>query len=373
MRVLHVTPCYPPTWAYGGIPRVVYALARAQAAAGHEVHVWTTDAMSETTRSGMPPMREEHGITVHVSRLWSNRLAWHHQLYLPGSGVPAVAPQVVHLHGHRHLLNWRAFRMAREAGIPVVHMPHGTAPRLERKPLLKRAWDVAFDGRIPHEADRVVAVSKAEVRQLLALGVPGDRVVRIPNPVHLEEFDDLPARGTFRAAWGLGSAPIVAYLGQVTPRKGVDRLVSAFEGGLEGATLVIAGAARGMALPQAAGVLTTGTLEGRDRLALLVDADVLVYPSTHEVFGLVPLEGLLCGAPVVVGDDCGCGELIHEAGAGLTVGSSVEELRGHIRLLLNDRPRAAAMVERGRAHIAAHLDPHRVANAHLALYEHLCR
>jgi glycosyltransferase involved in cell wall biosynthesis len=371
MRVLHVTPCYPPTWAYGGIPRVVYALARAQAALGHEVHVWTTDAMSETGRSEMPAVRVENGVTVHVSRLWSNRLAWRHQLYLPQGSVPAVRPDVVHLHSHRHLLNWRAFRMARQAGVPVVHMPHGTAPRLERKQRLKRAWDAAFDGCVPYEADRVVAVSKAEVRQLLALGVPGNRVARIPNPLHLEEFEMLPARGSFRAAWGLGPAPIVAYLGQVTPRKGVDRLVAAFAHGLEGATLVIAGAARGMSLPTGPGVLTTGTLEGRDRLALLVDADVLVYPSTHEVFGLVPLEGLLCGAPAVVGDDCGCGELIHEAGAGLTVGSSTDELRSHIRLLLQDRVRAAAMVERGRAYIAAHLDPRKVAAAHLALYEQL--
>lgn len=373
MRVLHVTPCYPPTWSYGGIPRVVYALARAQAAAGHEVHVWTTDVMDEKTRSGMPARREEHGVTVHVSRLWSNRLAWSHQLYLPSTPVPDMSPDIVHLHGHRHLLNWQAHRLAKRLAVPVVHTPHGTAPRIERKQLLKQVWDLCFDGRTPHEADRVVAVSKAEVRQLLALGVPGDRIVRIPNPVQLDEFEDLPAKGSFRAAWGLGDGPLVTYLGQVTPRKGVDRLVQAFEGGLDGATLVIAGAARGMALPRVDGVLTTGTLEGKERLALLVDTDVLVYPSTHEVFGLVPLEGLLCGAPVVVGDDCGCGELIHEAGAGLTVGSSVEELRGHIRVLLRDRERAEQMVSRGRAHIAAHLDPHRVAAAHLDLYEQLCR
>ena len=219
----------------------------------------------------------------------------------------------------------------------------------------------------------MVAVSKAEVRQLLALGVPGDRVERIPNPLHLEEFAELPPRGSFRAAHGLGPAPIVAYLGQITPRKGVERLVAAFAEGLDGAMLVVAGAARGMALPRGPGVLTLGTLEGRDRLALLVDADVLVYPSTHEVFGLVPLEGLLCGAPAVVGDDCGCGELISEAGAGLTVGSSPEELRSKIRLLLHDRVRAVGMVERDRAYIAAHLDPGRVAAAHVALYERLCR
>ena len=53
-----------------------------------------------------------------------------------------------------------------------------------------------------------------------------------------------------------------------------------------------------------------GLLTGRARLDLLADADVVVYPSADEVFGLVPLEALLCGTPVVVADDSGCGEVV---------------------------------------------------------------
>jgi glycosyltransferase involved in cell wall biosynthesis len=67
--------------------------------------------------------------------------------------------------------------------------------------------------------------------------------------------------------------------------------------------------------------LFPGVLEGRDRLAALVDAGVVVYPSRDEIFGLVPLEALLCGAPVVVSDDCGCGEVIQRTGGGQVVGS----------------------------------------------------
>ena len=78
-------------------------------------------------------------------------------------------------------------------------------------------------------------------------------------------------------------------------------------------------------------VVFTGLLEGRERLELLAAADVLVYASQTEVFGLVPFEGLLCGAPVIVSDDCGCGELITEAGAGLLVRyGDVEGLRERV-------------------------------------------
>ncbi len=374
MRVLHVTPCYPPTWAYGGVPRVVYALARAQAAAGLDVRVWTTDAFDEKGRAEVAPRRVEDQVDVRVTRLGSNRLAWHHQLYLPTSMPPLDGVDVVHLHAHRHLLNFLAFRGARARGLPVIHTPNGTLPRIERKVAVKAVWDAIFDGDVPRRADRVVAVSKAEVRQLLAAGVGADRVARIPNPVHLDELAARPPRGTFRAARGLGEGQLVVYLGQISPRKGVDRLVDAFAGGaLAPARLVVAGTARGMAPPGGEGVTYTGTLGGEERLALLVDADVVVYPSADEVFGLVPFEGLWCGAPVVVGDDCGCGELVVEAGAGLLAPhGDVVALRAAIRQVLGDGAAAAAMVARGRRYIEAHLSPARVAAAHAALYESVC-
>ncbi len=67
------------------------------------------------------------------------------------------------------------------------------------------------------------------------------------------------------------------------------------------------------------GIIFTGLLRGRERLEALADADVAVYASRDEAFGLVPLEALLCGTPVVVGDDAGCGEVISATGGGLLV------------------------------------------------------
>lgn len=373
MRVLHVTPAYPPTWAYGGIPRVVYGLARAQRQAGIDVRIWTTDVFDATRRSGLPARSIIDDIEVVVTRVLSNRLAWGQQLYLPTSAPPMDGVDVVHLHSHRHLLNFLAWKAARRQGLPVVQTPNGTAPRIERKIAVKAIWDRLFDGDIPRDADRVIATSKAEIRQLLQIGVPADRVVRIPNGLYLDEFRDTPPRGTFRARYGLGDGPLVSYLGQVTPRKGVQHLVEVFkDGALAPARLVVAGATRGMELPEAPEVLYTGTLEGNDRLALLADTDVLVYPSSAEVFGLVPFEGLMCGAPVVVGDDCGCGELITEANAGrLTPYGDVPRLRAAIQGLLSDRATADAMVARGQKYIAANLDFHHIARTHIQLYESL--
>ena len=60
-------------------------------------------------------------------------------------------------------------------------------------------------------------------------------------------------------------------------------------------------------------------LRDRERLEALADADVLVYPSQDEIFGLAAVEALLCGTPVVVSDDSGCGEIVRGVGGGAVI------------------------------------------------------
>lgn len=380
MHVLHVTPYFPPTWAYGGIPRIAWGLTRELVRQGVRVTVWTTDAFDGASRSSEPRDRQLEGVRVLTSRNASNDLAYTHQLFLPRKpwldGLEGV--DLVHLHGHRHLLNNVAVDAARRWGVPYVMTPNGTLPRHERKVGAKWAWDALVSGRVPGGAARMIAVSKPEIGQFRAAGIPQERIVTIPNGLMLDEFDDLPEPGTFKARWKLPRRrKLVAYLGQVSPRKGVDHLVAAFQDrALPDATLVIAGndmggmaAARAKADPS---VVFTGLLSGRERLRLLVDADVLVYASTDEIFGLVPFEGLMCGTPVVVGGDCGCGQLIGEAGAGLLVKhADVEGLRLRIRTLLDDPVAAGAMVSRGRRYVQERLSFEVVAAQHRRLYEEL--
>lgn len=378
VHVLQVSPYFPPTWAYGGIPRIVDGLSRALVAAGARVSVLTTDAFDGKQRASVASVRDHHGVTVHTLRNLSNRAAYVHQLFLPLGGGAALATlgdvDLVHLHGHRHLLNNLAVGWAQRRGLPYVMTANGTLLRHERKVGVKLGWDLLVAGRVPSGAARCIAVSAADVAQHHQAGIAPQRIVRIPNGLDLGEFEALPARGGFRRQHGLGDRPLVAYLGQISPRKGVEHLVAAFrDHAMAPAVLVVGGNDMGGLAAAAAGagddVLFTGLLEGPQRLALLADADVLVYPSTDEVFGLVPFEGLLCGAPVVVGDDCGCGELIAEAGAGLLVRhGDVDGLRARINTLLSDRVAARAMVARGHRYVTERLGFGRVAAQHLDLY-----
>ncbi len=381
LHVLQVTPYYPPTWAYGGIPRIVYGLSRALVTAGTTVSVWTTDALDESSRSKVPTHRVDEGVNVFVSKNLSNRLAYGQQLFLPlnyRAALESVGPvDLIHLHGHRHLLNNAAIGFAKRHNIPWVMTPNGTLPRHENKVAPKAIWDALIANRVPAGASKMIAVSGVEVGQMRRAGIPQDKIAQIPNGLTLEEFSNLPQKGSFRNKYKI-KGPIVAYLGQISPRKGVSHLVEAFrDHNMMGATLVVGGNDMG-AMAQAKSiastvsgerVIFTGLLEGDDRLALLVDADVLVYPSTDEIFGLVPFEGLLCGAPVVVGGDCGCGQLIQQAGAGLLVKhADVEGLRDRILTLLGDRVAAEAMVNRGKSYINSNLGFSKIAQDHIALY-----
>jgi glycosyltransferase involved in cell wall biosynthesis len=384
LRVLQVVPYFHPAWAYGGIPRLAWGLSRALRERGHEVSVVTTDALDAASRLPAGPV-DVGGIPVVRLRNLSNSLAYYHQLFLPLGAGPALAgalssADVVHLHGWWHALNNVAVAAARRAQVPVVATPNGTLLALERKIGIKSAWDAVLGRPVFDAVSRWIAVSRAELAQFAQRGVPRERSHLVHNGLDLGEFERLPARGSFRAARGLGQRPLLLYLGKLTPRKGVQHLIAALPHLRAGdPVLVIAGNDMGVgdALQQQARelglsdrALFVGLLQGEERLAALADADVLVYPSSDEIFGLVPFEGLLCGTPAVVSDDCGCGELVAEARAGELVrfGDS-EGLARAMDGLLQDGRRRAGMVARGRRFIEQQFAWPKIAAQTEAVYE----
>jgi glycosyltransferase involved in cell wall biosynthesis len=358
LRVLHVTPYFTDAWAYGGIPRVAHSLARGLARRGHQVTVCTTDAHDGSTRlPAAPSARTEDGVDVRTFANASNRLAYHWQFFVP-LGLDAYLRRhaasfdVAHLHACRNLPGALAAYHLRRSGVPYVLAPNGTAPRIERRRLAKLAFDIVAGRRVLAGAARVLAVSDAERVELRALGVDASAIRTIPNPVDLDEFASPVVRGAFRRRLGLSPGPLVVYLGKLTPRKRLDVVARAFATlRCPDARLVIAGndmgsAAATRSLIHALGVesrtLFTGLLRGRARLEALADADVVVYPSEHEIFGLVALESLLTGTPVVVADDSGCGEIVRHAGGDVVPLGDADALAAAIDRVLDDPPRARA-------------------------------
>lgn len=343
LRILHVAPYSGQAWAYGGIPRLASSLVSGLARAGHDVTFVTTDVRDQgarldgdvdADRAGDEHDRARGGVRLRTFRNVSNRLAYDWQLFTPVGLTTfmkrhAARFDVAHIHACRNLPGAIAAHYLQRAGVPYLLAPNGTAPNIERRRAAKSLFDAIAGRRVMAGARRMLAVSDAERRQFADLGVSGDRVRVVPNPIDLDEFSTPPVRGRFRRAYGLGSRPVVLYLGTLTPRKRIGDLVRAAQQlRTDEASLVIAGndmgeEARLRRLVQECGLDArtrfTGLLVGRSRLEALADADVVVYPGDHEIFGLVPLEALLCGTPVVVGNDSGCGEVVTAVGGGLLV------------------------------------------------------
>ncbi len=386
LKILQVVPYFYPAWAYGGIPRVVYELSRELVRMGNLVSVYTTDVLDERSRCG-DRGREVviDGIRVQYFRNVSNRLAYDAQLFLPLGFSRNMREtignfDVIHLHGHRNLLNSSVRHIALSAGKPYVLSGHGTVVNIERRILAKAVFDRISGNRVLADASAFVAVSEHEIQQYRSMGIPREKISVIYNGIDPEEFiADLGAIGP-RRRYGLEDKRIVLYLGKITPRKGVDILVRAFAALRDpDVVLIIAGNDMGFRREVEAivrekevngRVFFTGLLTGGEKSAAYRDADVLVYPASHEIFGLVPFESIMCGTPVIVTDDCGCGEIIRREQIGLAVRyGDVEDLRAAIVQTLDDRTGAAERTRKGREFVLKSLNWQTIARQHAILYD----
>ena len=358
LRILFAAPAWWPAVAFGGPIPVARELTRQLVARGHEVEVVTTtlvDLQQQTggrTRVELVDGARVHYLATPLRYRWMGITPT-----LPAALARLVRPDVVHVLGFRDVVTTGAAAWARVRRIPYVLEPLGMfRPRL-RKVALKRGLDATLYRGVAGGAAAVVAASGRERDDVVACGVPRERVhVRgngFPDP-----DSQPPSGGVLRRDLGIGEAEqIVLYVGRIADGKGIDLLVDAL-GELTGAHLVLAGpddrhgATERVRTAQAAGA-TAGRVHllGPDReppTRLLGEADVFALPSAGESFGMAAAEAAAFGVPVVVTDRCGVADFFAE-GEALVVpyeGAAVTEA---LRRLLSDRSLRLRLGEGGRA------------------------
>jgi len=196
---------------------------------------------------------------------------------------------------------------ARLLGVPCVVKLHGSDINVIAKlpaPRRLTAWALS-------RAARVVAVSRALGDEVVALGVPRDRIALVMNGVDGELFRPRD-RTAARAELGLGSEPLVVYVGNLKVDKGVLDLAEAWKR-VDGASLAVIGGGPAKQALEAAGVPRM-TVVGPQPLARIpiwmAAADVIVLPSHNEGTPNVVLEALACGRRVVATNVGGIPDLI---------------------------------------------------------------
>jgi len=244
------------------------------------------------------------------------------------------------IHAHYWLSGAVGLALRRRWAVPLVQMFH-TLGRLkndvshngaEREPDVR----IAEEARIVGAADRIVASTVVERAHLIEhYAADPSRIAVIPCGVDTELF--MPgAQAAARAALGLGDEPHLLYVGRQTPIKGLETLLDAMArlraAGTPARLSIVGGDAdepldgHEAALRERLGRLGLGkavTFVGaqpQDRLpAWYVAADATVLPSYYESFGMVALEAMACGSPVVASRVGGLQTTVRDRVTGLLV------------------------------------------------------
>ena len=243
------------------------------------------------------------------------------------------------LHGNYWLSGVVGLALRARWGAPLVQMFHtlgalknGAGIAAEREPALR----LAEERRIVAAADRLVAANAIERNELVtAYGADASRVAVIPCGVDTDVFTPGDAMAA-RAALGLPPGPLLLYVGRIAPIKGLETLLDAV-GCLRGAgtpaRLAVVGGEtdeptdgheadvrrRASALALGDAVTFVGAQPQQRLREWYVAADVTVLPSYYESFGMVALEAMACGSPVVASRVGGLQTTVRDGVTGLLV------------------------------------------------------
>lgn len=304
----------------GGMNVYVGELGGELAARGIEVDLFTrwNDPAAKQIVEMAPGFRIVHVKAGEIAPVEKNELPDHLPEFLNTMrefvGRQGLEYDVVH--SHYWLSAWVAEKAARSWDIPWVAMYHtlGRIKKHHRVGEKESPQRIEIERRTLAAADAVVSASDAERGQISRLyGVPLQKIVGIPCGVDLEQFRPLED-GALRKKLKVGPEdPVILFVGRIEPLKGIDTLLQAVAAIEERDSLqvwIVGGDKRSapqrrrlLDLSQELGIADVVRFLGSVPHAQLPEyysaADVCVVPSYYESFGMVALESLACGTPVI--------------------------------------------------------------------------
>ncbi len=352
MHILHLAKYY---WPHsGGMERVVQDLAESAAALGHEVEVVAVESRNRRRDRGRQPST--------VTRVFSFGMVGSQEI---APGYLAAAHRradVIHVH-HPHTLADVA-SLIRTRRAPLIVTQHSDSHRPSYS-LLARA--------VLKRAAAIVVPSRAHVALSKELRGHEAKVEVIPFGIDERRWNAVPPRSA-------DLAPRALFIGRLVRFKGVDVLLRALER-VPDLRLDIVGAgpeaSRLRTLTQALAlsdrVKWFGEYPDEDLPRRMAEADFLVLPSVtiEEMFGLVVLEAMAAGRPVITtAVPTGVREVNVPGQTGIEVPiRDVDALAGALDTLAHDPSLRRRMGEAGKRRVAEHFTRARMAARHIELYE----
>ena len=339
MRIAHIMLAR----GFGGAERFFVDISRALATLGHEV-LTLVDARG-VALSQLKGHANLECVAVRCHGNWdvfARRALRHHLAAFKPALVQAHLARAALLGGHA----------AHALGLPTVAKTHNLV-----------------DAKYYRDIDALVPTTAAQAAHLRAQGVPAARIHPIPN------FSAL--QGVVSVACNMTRPWIIKSAGRLVPKKGYAALLSAFARlraeGVD-ARLVIGGDG-----PEATNLKTQAAQLGvaehvsflgwvNDIASFLGDAHVFALPSHDEPFGIVVLEAMACGVPIVTTPTVGPREILDDNSACFAARDDADALRAALAEALGDYDhsltRAAQALTRFRQFYSAEV----VVSRYLDLY-----
>ncbi|MCE4558047.1 glycosyltransferase [Roseateles cellulosilyticus] len=374
MKTLQLTKFYPPV--FGGIETATYELAEGLVSRGHP-----TDVLCANTER--PTVRDRFG-PVAVTRAGS------YAKLLSTSMAPALITElakvrkqyeIVHVHLPNPMANV-ALQLARPSAKVVLHWHSDIISQTRALKLYE-----PLQASMLRRADAIIATSPPYADASPWLDAYRDKVHVVPLGIHPQRLRQ-PADALIAARAALrrrtGERPIIFSIGRMATYKGFDILIEAARL-LDPETLVLVGGGgellsahqrKVQELGLAKRVIFTGRLSDLDVAAHMAEACVFCLPSTNraEAFGMVLLEAMLAGLPIVATQITGSGvPWVNTHGeTGLNVAASdPQELAAALRQLVADPTLARRMGAAGRQRFESRFTADRMVEETIEVYRHV--
>ena len=391
MKICYVTLGFAPAFELGGPVQNSYQLLRRLVKRGVEVTVCCTNLSGKSTKSFAGTRRSFiEGIEViyfDTYKLFPLGIGSFGAYYAPGMKTFCRERlddySLIHMDGYRVVPNMLFSMYARKKRIPYVIQARGTLPADFNSIAAKKVFDVVFGRKILGNAACLIASSETEKRQYLGLMPSSEPLVRVIGcGVDVEEYSEIPDGNSFRSRWDpeRKGRKIVSYVGRIHALKGIDHLIracarSAYRSDL---LLLIAGPDEGevrrlRVLADREGLCEQirfiGRIDNHEKRQMYAGSDVVVYASKSESFGMVAFEAVLCGAPLIVSRDTGCGDLMNHYSAALLVDyGDVQALTRGIDGILDEPARHQTKSLNARDRIIAEMGCDRIAGLYHDVY-----
>ena len=390
MKILMLTWEYPPR-IVGGIARVVHDLSKRLIKDGHEVTVVTY-----RDNAGVPEYENEKGVNVYRVDNYmihpNNFIDWIMQLNF---NLIAKATEIINkesgfdvIHAHDWLVTYAAKSLKNAYDIPIVATIHATeAGRNSGIHDDTQRYINDTEWLLTYEATEVIVNSNFMKNDLQRLfGLPYDKINVIPNGINLNNFTGIERDYDFRRQYAMDNEKIILYVGRLVYEKGIQHLIAAMPKILSNyhdAKLVIAGKggmidelkAETSSLGLDNKVYFTGYMDSKKVQKMYKCADVAVFPSTYEPFGIVALEAMLAGVPTVVSDVGGLDEIVTHGVDGMkSYAGNSNSIADSVTALLYDHQLATNISKKARQKVKEQFNWEKIAqDTHFTYEKAICQ